>query len=176
MKCSSGYHPWPIENGQNIVCFLLVKVVGEFNDSCSVHEKRWSLHYTTDTDKVRAHVAQQISWQVSEQIMNVSQLHDAMKPILGPLVYVWSASFKGAGVKKDVCICFLIIVSYSCNLPERQDMLCIKPSIAVAKPCVRCVVDMDIQDLQISDEQQIGMTRLVRSKYTQMMKRAERID
>lgn len=83
--------------------------------------------------------------------------------IPGPPADARFASVKVVGVGKNVCYCFLIVLSYCCKISEGKDISCAKHCNAVTRPYIRCVVALDdIRSLRDSDKRQLRQTMLAR--------------
>lgn len=119
-----------------MVGFLPVKISTDLENSCP---------FLKDSGLCNDYRNRQGSWQGNTAILfayggttaKMSLLHDPMMEIPCPLPDSGSAIFEVNGVEKNICNCFVLIVSYSGNIPEWKDMSRTKHGTAVTIPFLR---------------------------------------
>lgn len=76
------------------------------------------------------------------RIMNTSLLHKAMWELRVMLI-AGSTIFELSEEEKEPWRCYPNVTSYFCDILEQKDMLCMKHSTTLKRPCVICFVRME---------------------------------
>lgn len=114
------------------------------------------MYWLTGTDEVLAWRARPFSLQVVARQKEMSLLRVATMEIVRLLEDAGFARFEIDRVREDIRNCFLIVVSCSSDIPERNDRSSVNHFIAVTRPYVTILVTTDdIFDKQESDNRQL---------------------